>query len=239
VSATVGYYTRLVTRAAGLGNLAGHFATLLPLVRDYIRTRLFEHPVELEDKIILYRLTEGDARAAVSEAFRHAINNASVTIEPVSVEAPPILVSATPAFLWSKQVTEGQKQVFNRIACDSSLEASFAHFLDHATDVVAYAKLTLNTRFSLEYLSTTGALRYYYPDFVVRLGDDSHVIVETKGLEDPEVVRKDRRAKLWCEDATKLTGDDWAYLKVPEKVFKASTAKTLEQLTRHVEAMAG
>ena len=62
--------------------------------------------------------------------------------------------------------------------------------------------------------------------------------METKGLEDPEVARKDRRAKLWCEDATKLTGEAWDYLKVPEKVFKASTATTLDQLLRHVEAMA-
>jgi ABC-type lipoprotein release transport system permease subunit len=86
-------------------------------------------------------------------------------------------------------------------------------------------------------LSTTGALRYYYPDFVVRLDDDTHVIVETKGLEDPEVARKDRRAARWCEDATALTGDSWDYLKVPQKVFEASTASTFEQLVRHVEVM--
>jgi len=27
----------------------------------------------------------------------------------------------------------------------------------------------MNSRFALEYISTTGALRYYYPDFVARL----------------------------------------------------------------------
>jgi type III restriction enzyme len=133
---------------------------------------------------------------------------------------------------------DGTKHVFNKIACDSNLEAAFAHFLDRAPDVAAYAKLTLNTRFSIEYLSTTGALRYYYPDFVVRLDDDTHLIVETKGLEDPEVARKDRRARRWCEDATKLTGSDWSYLKVPQAVFDASPATTFDQLARHVEALA-
>jgi type III restriction enzyme len=236
-SGAVAYYTNLVMRAAGLGNVAGHFATLAPLVRDYIGTKLFESPVELANKTILYRLTEGDARVAVVESFRTAINEKSVKTEDVKVEAPPILVSSTPAFLWSKQVANGQKQVFNKVACDSGLEASFAGFLDRASDVKAYAKLTLNTRFSIEYLSSSGALRYYYPDFVVRLDDDTHVLVETKGLEDVEVARKDRRARRWCEDATRLTGNEWAYLKVPQRVFEASPATTFDQLMRHVEAV--
>src|SRR5207248_7660325 len=122
-SGAVGYYTKLAMRTAGLGNVAGHFAQLAPLVRDYLSTKLFERPVELADKIILYRLTEGDARAAVTEAFRVAINERSVTTEDAKIEAPPLQVSATPAFLWSKQITDGQKHVFNKVACDSGLEA--------------------------------------------------------------------------------------------------------------------
>lgn len=236
-SGAVAYYAKLVMQAAGLGNLAGHFAHLTPLVRDYLSTKLFERPVELANKTILYRLTEGDARAAVTEAFREAINQASVTTEEVKVEAAPVLVSSTPAFLWSKHVTNGQKQVFNKVACDSTLEGAFAHFLDRASDAIAYAKLTLNTRFSIEYLSSTGALRYYYPDFVVRLDGDTHVLVETKGLEDVEVARKDRRARKWCEDATALTGHEWEYLKVPQKIFEASPATTFDQLMRHIEAL--
>lgn len=235
-SGCVGYYTKLVTQAGGVANLAGAFAHLTPIVREYLSTRLFEQPVELSNKTILYRLTEGDARAAVTEAFREAINAASVTTEDVKVESAPLKVSSTPAFLWSKQVTDGQKQVFNKVACDSGLEAAFAHFLDRATDVAAYAKLTLNSRFSIEYLSSTGALRYYYPDFAVRLDDDTHVLIETKGLEDIEVARKDRRAEKWCEDASRLTGNLWTYVKVPERVFSASPAGTLEQLMRQVEA---
>lgn len=236
-SGAVAYYTNLVMKAAGLGNLAGHFAYLAPLVRGYVETKLFERPVELANKTILYRLTEGDARATVTEAFREAINEASVTTEEVKVEAAPLLVSETPAFMWSKAVATGEKQVFNKVPLDSSLEGAFAHFLDRAEDVTAYAKLTQTSRFSIEYLSTRGVLRYYYPDFVVRLSDDTHVIVETKGLEDVEVARKDVRARRWCEDASKLTGDTWEYLKVPEAVFKASSARTLDQLIRHVETL--
>jgi type III restriction enzyme len=236
-SGAVAYYTKLVMRSAGLGNLAGHFAHMTPLVRDYLANKLFERPVDLANKTILYRLTEGDARACVTEAFRNAINERSVTTEDVKIEAAPIVVSSTPAFMWSKQTTEGTKQIFNKVACDSGLEANYAHFLDRADDVAAYAKLTLNSHFSIEYLSSSGALRYYYPDFAVRLVDQTHVLVETKGLEDIEVARKDRRARRWCEDAARLTGEDWFYLKVPQAVFDASPATTFEALMRHVEAL--
>lgn len=236
-SGAVAYYTKLVMRAAGLGNVAGHFAQITPLVRDYLATKLFGHPVELANKTILYRLTEGDARAMVTEAFRNAINERAVTTEDVKIEAAALMVSATPAFLWSKQTTTGEKQIFNKVVMDSSLEGAFAHFLDRADDVAAYAKLTQNSRFSIEYLSSSGALRYYYPDFAVRLKDDTHALVETKGLEDVEVARKDRRARRWCDDASRLTGEDWFYLKVPQAVFDVSPATTFEALMRHVEAL--
>ena len=42
---------------------------------------------------------------------------------------------------------------------------------------------------------------------------------------------------LLLEDASKLTADEWGYVKVPEKVFYASTASSMEQLTRHIEAL--
>jgi len=62
-------------------------------------------------------------------------------------------------------------------------------------------------------------MRYYYPDFVVRTKGGMFV-VETKGLEDLEVARKDERMKQWCKDASKLTGQHWQYLKVLEDDFK-------------------
>jgi len=33
-------------------------------------------------------------------------------------------------------------------------------------------------------------------------------------MEDVNVVNKDRTAKLWCENTTRLTGKSWDYLKV-------------------------
>jgi type III restriction enzyme len=134
---------------------------------------------------------------------------------------------------------EAAKTVFNLTPVDNSLERRFSEFLDRATDVAAFAKLTLQSRFALEYISSTGALRYYYPDFVVRLVDDTCLVLETKGLEDVEVALKDLRARRWCRDASRLSGRTWSYYKVPQAAFEQFTGESVESLCRYLDAREG
>ncbi len=235
-SGVITYYTRSVAKEAGVDRLSGAFATLAPMVRDYLKQRVFEQPVELEEKIILRRLAENDAQALVVGAFRDAIRALSITEREPTIEENALRVSETPPFPWSRETVPGEHTVFNLTPVDSSLEARFARFLDRASDVTAWAKLTMNTRFALEYISNAGALRYYYPDFVSRLSDDSCLIVETKGQEDLDVVLKDRRARRWCQDAARLSGRDWAYEKVPQKLFDTFDGDTIEGLRRFLNA---
>ncbi len=235
-SGVITYYTRSVAKAAGVDRLSGAFATLAPMVRDYLEQRVFERPVELEDKVILRRLAENDAQALVVVAFRDAIRALSITEREPTIEENALRVSDTPPFPWSRETVPGERTVFNLTPVDSSLEARFARFLDLAGDVSAWAKLTMNSRFALEYISKAGALRYYYPDFVLRLSDDTCLIAETKGQEDLDVALKDRRARRWCQDATRLAGRPWAYEKVPQKLFDTFDGKTVEGLRRFLHA---
>jgi len=202
-----------VSKDAGVQRLAGTFAILAPMVRDYLRERLFVEPVELDDKVVLRRLAEADALAHVSRAFGEAIRSLAITEREPTIQESALRVSETPPFPWSRETVAREKTIFNLTPVDSSLEARFARFLDKATDVTAWAKLTMNSRFALEYISRNGALRYYYPDFVLRLSDDSCLIIETKGQEDLDVALKDRRARRWCRDSTRLAGREWGYEK--------------------------
>jgi len=206
------------------------------MVRDYLKQRVFEHAVELEDKVILRRLAENDAQALVIGAFRDAIRALSITEREPTIQDSALRVFDTPPFPWSRETVPGERTVFNLTPVDSSLEARFARFLDCASDVTAWAKLTMNTRFALEYISKAGALRYYYPDFVMRLSDDTCLIVETKGQEDLDVALKDRRARRWCQDSTRLAGREWAYEKVPQKVFDTFDGDSIEGLRRFLDA---
>jgi type III restriction enzyme len=235
-SGVITYYTRSVAKEAGVDRLSGAFATLAPMVREYLKERVFERPVELEDKVILRRLAENDAQALVVGAFREAIRALSITEREPTIEESALRVSDTPPFPWSRATVPGKNTIFNLTPVDSSLESRFAMFLDRATDVSAWAKLTMNTRFALEYISKAGALRYYYPDFVMRLADDSCLIVETKGQEDLDVALKDRRARRWCQDASRLSGRDWAYEKVPQKLFDKFDGDSIDGLRRFLEA---
>lgn len=166
-SGVVTYYTRGAAKAGGVDRLSGAFAILAPMVRDYLTERLFERPVELDDKVILRRLAENDAQALVVNAFQDAIRALSITEREPAIEESSLRVSETQPFPWSRQTVPGKNTVFNLTPVDNALEARFATFLDRATDVTAWAKLTMNTRFALEYISKAGALRYYYPDFVM------------------------------------------------------------------------
>ena len=57
-----------------------------------------------------------------------------------------------------------------------------------------------------------------------------HHLIETKGREDVEVAHKDRAARLWCENATLLTGTEWRYKKIPQKEFEKLRPDALDDL---------
>jgi type III restriction enzyme len=133
------------------------------MVRDYLKERAFERPVELEDKVILRRLAENDAQALVVGAFGEAIRALAIVEREPTITESAFRVSDTSPFPWSRQTVEAERTVFNLTPVDNALEARFAQFLDRASDVAAWAKLTMNSRFALEYISRAGALRYYYP----------------------------------------------------------------------------
>jgi type III restriction enzyme len=54
--------------------------------------------------------------------------------------------------------------------------------------------------------------------------------VETKGREDIDVAHKDRAARIWCENATLLTGTHWEYLKVAQTEFDGLQATEFADL---------
>ena len=238
-SGVITWYTKAAAKAGGVSGLDGSFATLAPLVRDYLRDRVFVQEVDLANKVVLRRLAENDAQQLVIGAFQTAIRALSIEQREATITESAFSLSETPPFPWSRGTIEAKRTVFNVTPFESGLEKRFAQFLDRATDVAAFAKLTLNSRFALEYISSTGALRYYYPDFVVRLTDDTCLIMETKGIEDVEVALKDQRARAWCRDATRLSGRQWSYLKVPQAAFDAYTGADVSGLWRFLDARAG
>jgi type III restriction enzyme len=150
-------------------------------------------------------------------------------LQPQLIEAGRKL-SETPAFPWARPTMNATKCVFNLVPCDNSFEKEFARFLQEADDVARFAKLPERFGFTIEYTDGSGSLRYYEPDFAAVTTDGVHHLIETKGLEDVNVAHKDRAAALWCENATRLTGTAWAYIKVLQLKYNELQPTALSDL---------
>ena len=105
------------------------------------------------------------------------------------------------------------------------------HFADQAPDVAAFCKDAGPQSLRIDYLTATGRIAFYTPDFLVRLFGGGYLLVETKGREDQDVPAKARAAVAWCRAAStkKLK---WDYLYVLQGVMGKLSSNRIEDLVR-------
>ena len=96
-----------------------------------------------------------------------------------------------------KQTDIFKKTHFNRCVVDSSWELAHARELDKNPHVEAWVKND-HLDFEIKYVYN-GALCDYIPDFIVRLSDKSHLILEVKGVTKPKDESKWEYMKLWIK----------------------------------------
>jgi len=80
-------------------------------------------------------------------------------------------------------------------------------------------------------------LRNYEPDFVAIERSGVHWLLESKGQENVDVLRKDVAAVRWCENASRLTTTMWKYAKVPQKEFETLQPSRLADLAALVPSL--
>lgn len=211
------WYVATIERDA---RLTGQFHLLAPLVNDWVQRQAFGGPVDFDDPLVLQALAEPAVQEQVLAVFRQVLDDATLTAAPAPVgDVKGLQLSSTRPFLWSGETAVATRSVFCAQPCDSGLEARMVGFFDHCPDVAAFAKMAREVRFSLEYRNEDGRLAYYYPDFVVRMTDDAHLVIEAKGRTDLDVPHKDARARRWADDATTATGVRWQYFRIDEDIF--------------------
>jgi len=199
----ISYYAKRIAQDV---KLPSQFAALAPKVREFLETRAFGGPVDIETPAMIKAISSNVAQYVTLKTFVAVLRG--VVIEELT---PQLLhagrnLSETPPFPYSRPTLVASKTIFTRVPCDNEFEKRFAQFLEDAPDVLAFAKLPERFGFVIEYTDTAGNLRYYEPDFVARLSDETYALLETKGREDTDVAHKDRAAHIWCENATLLTG---------------------------------
>jgi len=233
-------FLRDITHATeGNLKLNGHFAELYRIVKGYVQHRCFGIEVDLDKDDIKRRLRDPMLQDGIATFLSRRIAELTTQERAIEFEDAAFRLSQTQPFTWSRLHLACDKTIFNECAVFNDLEARFAQFLDGASDILRFAALAESyTRFRVDYLSTTGAIKFYYPDFVaVQQTPEGEVnwIVETKGREYEDVTHKDGSIRDWCEKISAQTGQAWRYLKVPQRRFDASDAETFGELVEELD----
>ncbi len=222
----IAYYTDQILKRL---KISGAFASFYPVVKKYVAEKLFTEKIDLNDPRVLYKLSSPEVQEQLINLFTAAFKDMTFAEKEPEIKNT-IKLSDTKPFIWSKLVYLANKCIFNYVPCDNNFELDFAKFLDRAEDVKAFSKIVPKVGFFVEYKDSSKNLRLYYPDFITLNDKSECFIIETKGREDVDVKYKDERIRLWCEDTTKMTGNNWFYIKVKQESFENYRFRSIKEL---------
>jgi type III restriction enzyme len=150
-------------------------------------------------------LSELNPKEILKTAFKKAIDDLTI-MDRGSVEVKNYisLKQTKPKVAENQAFIIPKKSVFNKIIGDNPFELELASYMENRfADVISYAKNTMGdggVNFKIEYQAEDGNIREYYPDFFVKTCENTFYILETKGRQDLDDVRKIKRLQTWCAD---------------------------------------
>ncbi len=200
----IGFFARSIMRDL---RLVGGFDVLFGKIKQFIETELFDGAADIEDLNTLRNLSEIDAHRTLVETLKDGINALTVQDKGTTEIRDHIKLSRTRPYLAKDQAyIVPKRSMFNKIVGDSHFELEMAAFLDGCDDLISFVKNNQNTQFRIEYRNADGSIANYIPDFAVKRTESEIWIIETKGREDLDDIRKWERLQQWCQDATAHDG---------------------------------
>jgi type III restriction enzyme len=217
----IGFFTSTILKES---RLVSGFNILYPKVEQFIKHYLFDHTVKtghalsLHDPQTMRNLSEIVPKEIIKTTFKQAIDQLTVIDKGTSeIKSYLSLKSTRPKVVENQGFLIPKKSVFNKIIADNGFELEFAGFCEsRLADVIGFAKNTMGdngVNFKIEYQAENGNIREYYPDFLVKTSHYTLFIVETKGREDLDDIRKIKRLATWCADVN-IAQDCYTYTPV-------------------------
>lgn len=235
--------TSITNKVIEQAKLPNRFAELYPVVKDYVANRCFGCPVDLEDEAVCSHLARPELQDGIAKYLARKISELTIERRAIEFEKADFRLSETRPFSWRRNLPplQAEKTVFNYVATYNDFERHFAEFLDQASDVLRFASLGTTeqgesgTHFRVDYLKPSGAIGFYYPDWVVvqkTASGEVNWIIETKGRVWEGTSAKDEAMREWCERVTQETGIEWRFRRVNQSDFNAKRlfVTSLEQL---------
>ena len=220
------FFTEVIIKDLGFSKLGvNHF--IYGKLKIFVSDILFGKRVDIDDLKIIRNLSEPFITSQIIETFKKEINNLSLKDLGFKDSKLSTFVSNTKPYLSSRKKIyySPKKSIFNFIAGDSKFEIEFAKHLDSFDDVVSFFKNDIQMKQYIEYVKHDGRIGSYYPDFFVKLKDESIWIVETKGAETLNDPLKYKRLETWCNDATKTQNINWDCLYLRQEVWNSIKVK--------------
>ena len=220
----------IVKKTETRAKLTNSFAEIYPIVKHYVVNRCFGRWIKLDDDNIRSHLARLELQEGIAGYLAREIASIAVERRTVEFENEDFRLSLTNAFKWRRNLPPMQatKTIFNYVATYNDFERSFAAFLDTAEDVARFAALGTTeqgnsaTTFKIDYLKRSGAIGFYYPDWVVvqvDKGGEVNWVVETKGRVWEGTGEKDVAARDWCKRVSEATGRAWKYTRINQSEF--------------------
>ena len=234
----IGYFARTIAKEF---RFFSGYNILYEKVKEFITEYLFVHPIDLEDLNILRNLSETEVNQTILEGFKKEINALTVMDKGEAEIRNYLKISQSKPFISHRdqKFIVPKKSVFNRIVGDNDFELEFANFLEKCPDILSYTKNYLSVQFKIDYKSTDGFLRHYYPDFLVKVSKQEIYIVELKGVMDLDSIEKIKRLHQWCKDVNAAQDNvNYTSLLIKQAEYEKYPPSSFTQLTRLFETQA-
>lgn len=231
----------ITNKVIGRAKLPNRFAELYPSVRDYVATRCFGRPVDLEDKGVRSHLSRLEIQEGIAKYLARKIAELTIDRHAIEFERADFRLSKTKPFGWRRNLPPfmANRTIFNYVATYNDFERRFAEFLDKAPDVLRFAALGTTeqgesgTQFRVDYMKPNGAIGFYHPDWIVvqqTPEGEVHWIIETKGRVWEGTEAKDESIRNWCEHISRETSQNWRFARVNETPFNRGRPTSLADI---------
>lgn len=234
----------IVNKTMRAANLTQVFNTLYPIVQEYLEHRCFDCDIDPNNEAVRAILRRLKLQEGIAEYLARKIGELTTETQPIEFESTSLWLSETDPFTWRRNLPPlvCGKTIFNFVATYNDFEKAFAGFLDGADDVLRFAALgtteqDTGTQFRINYLKPSGAIGFYYPDWVVvqeAENGEAYWIIETKGRVWEGTEAKDRAMDYWCKRVSEATGNQWRYLRVNQRDFEKGSWTTLKRLVENL-----
>ncbi len=230
----IDWYTKQLIRKLRLGHMT--FSQLYPKVKQFVQYYLFETPVDLDDLQTAKNLTDNIIQRTIMICFEQAINNHTIKQKDETTIMQYKKLSSTREF-WIKPRSHSQYSpkfsIFNTIVWDSEFEVEFAQVLDYIAskgEIVSFAKNYQQLNIWIDYQDTKNNISHYYPDFFVKHMNGDITIIETKGREEVNDLKKVERLRQFCLEASMHDSVHYKALYIKQEDFESFAVQTWKEI---------